>query len=103
MSSRPNRAVLNEKNEVVPVDDLIAWAKQFETMNRRVAQDYVGEARISTVFLGLNHNAWFDGPDLWFETMVFGGPLDGEQERCETHAQAIQMHADMKRKVEAAK
>lgn len=30
--------------------------------------------RVSTVWLGMNHNFWFSGPPLIFETMVF--PLD---------------------------
>ena len=38
----------------------------------------------STVFLGLDHQLTEDGPPLLFETMVFGGPLSGETDRCST-------------------
>lgn len=37
---------------------------------KQVALDSVGPYRISTVWLGLDHN-WGDGPPLIFETMVF--------------------------------
>lgn len=59
------------------------WANWVESGKQRVAETIVGEARISTVFLGLDHN--FSSipkePVLW-ETMVFGGKFDQHQERC---------------------
>ncbi len=57
--------------------DLFTWARWFEIDdNRRVAETFVGDVRISTVCLGLDHG--FGGQPEWFETMVFGGSLDGE-------------------------
>lgn len=50
-------------------------------------------ARVSTVFLGLDHRFGGEGPPILFETMIFGGKLDQYQERCCTYAQAIEMHA----------
>lgn len=50
-----------------------------------------GDIEVSTVFLGLDHN-WGDGPPLLFETMVFGGPLDQEQERWSTWDEAEAGH-----------
>lgn len=75
-----------------PVDDLINWGKWFQTAERHVAQDRIGEVRVSTVFLGLDH-AWGGGPPLLFETMIFGGPHDQYQERCSTWEEAEAMHA----------
>jgi hypothetical protein len=92
-----DKYVLVDK-KAVPCDDLLEWAKQFETTDRRVAQDYVGNVRVSTVFLGLDHNYW-GGEPLLFETMVFDGPLDGEQDRCSTWEQAEAMHARMLQRV----
>ena len=60
----------------------------------------IGQVRVSTVFLGLNH-AFGDGPPLWFETMVFGGELDQEQERYSTIEQARLGHAQICDKVRA--
>jgi hypothetical protein len=50
------------------------------------------DAKISTVFLGMDHQM-FDGPPLLFETMVFGGEHDEFQERCSTWDEAEAMHA----------
>lgn len=45
---------------------------------------------VSTVFLVIDH-AW-QGPPLLFETMVFGGPFDGTQERYSTWERAAVGH-----------
>lgn len=86
------KAILVDK-KVVPCFDLIEWAKWNELANRRVANTDIGNARVSTVFLGLDHS-WLPGKPLWFETMVFGGALDQECERYETweegHNQMVQ-------------
>jgi hypothetical protein len=74
--------------------DLLKWAKWFENApGRIVKQEQIGEYRVSTVFLGMNHN-FGDGAPLLFETMVFGGDQDGEyQKRCSTWDEAEAMHA----------
>ena len=43
--------------------------------------DIVDGVKISTVFLGLDHNLSGNGPPKVFETMVFGGKYDSYQER----------------------
>ena len=69
------------------------WARKFESGgSRRVAEDNIGVVRVSTVWIGLNHN-WSDGPPLIFETMIFGGDHDEHQERYSTEAQALEGHA----------
>ncbi len=75
----------------IPVEDPIEWAKGLEEENRRVGKDFIGEVMISTVFLGLDHS-FGGGPPLLFETMIFGGELEGWQERCSTWEQAEEMH-----------
>jgi len=77
----------------VPVD-LMTWARWFETAKRHVSEEMIGDVRISTVFLGLDHQ-YGPGPPLLFETMVFGGSLDQEQTRCSTWEEAEHMHAVM--------
>ena len=86
------RKYILEGKIAVPTDDLIAWGRCFEGASRIVKQEDVGDAHVSTVFLGIDHRHR-DGPPLLFETMVFGGPLDGEQERCSTWEQAEAQHA----------
>lgn len=55
---------------------------------RRVAEaiityddgDLARTVRVSTVFLALNHQ-FVNGPPILWETMVFGGPTDGDMDR----------------------
>jgi hypothetical protein len=67
-----DKYVLDENKKAVPVSDTIEWAKGFDIQNRRVAETNIGDIRVSTVFLGLDHS-WGKGPPLLFETMAFGG------------------------------
>jgi hypothetical protein len=90
-----------DNRKVVPAD-LMTWATWFESNdNRRVDSTHIGETHISTVFIGRGHAFCGDGPKL-FETMVFGGPLDQEQERCGTYEEAEAMHAAMCERVRTA-
>ena len=65
----------------------------------RVAETNIGDVRISTVFLGLDHSFSGDGPPVLFETMIFGGRLDEFQDRCCTWDEAEAMHAEAVRQV----
>ncbi len=79
----------------VPASDALAWAAWFETSYpaRRVAEDVVNGVRVSTVFLGLNHQ-WGKGPPLLFETMTFGdGDKADRQWRHSTWEEAETGHA----------
>lgn len=94
--------ILDDAGNPQPAD-LMTWARWLETSReqRIVAVNVLGEQgeqRVSTVFIGLDHS-FGSGPPLIFETMVFGGPLDGECERYSTRAEAEAGHADMLRKV----
>ena len=89
-------------HRAVPAESLVAWGRFFENRDaRRVATTEVGEVRVSTVFLGLDHS-FGEGPPLLFETMVFGGPLDEEMDRYTTWEQAEAGHAAMVERVKAS-
>jgi hypothetical protein len=96
MSKERNRHAILKDKKVFPINNILMWARWFETAGekKRVGFDTVGEDYVSTVFLGLNHE-YFGGEPLWFETMVFGGPLDGECERYTTYEQAELGHKKM--------
>lgn len=83
-------------HKTVAVSDLLTWGQLFGTVDRRVLQTFVGGAKVSTIFLGIDHNlVRFVGGSaapVLFETMVFGGPLDGDQWRYETWDQAVEGH-----------
>ncbi len=95
--------ILNEKGEPVVEPDLITWAMWFEKAENRFVDktEIGGEMIVSTVFLGLDHN-FGDGPPLLWETMVFGGELDREMNRCSgSREQAEAMHRDMIERAQA--
>lgn len=84
------------------------WARWFEKNQERiVAQEKIGEAFVSTVFLGLDHsyslNALRGDPDHvpeLFESMVFGGQLD---ELCWRYRSYIEASVGHKKLVKAVK
>lgn len=78
-------------HEPKEVHDLLEWANWYETAERHVALTQVGDKRVSTVFLGLDHR-YGEGPPLLFETMIFDGKGDSYQERCSTWEQAEEQH-----------
>lgn len=89
----------------VECEDLLTWATWIERERAtiRVAYDRIDWVRISTVFLGLDHNFADDGPPLVFETMVFGGTLDNEQWFYSTWGEAEVGHASVVAQVKRAR
>lgn len=83
------KAILDGK-VVIPCDDMMEWGKWFESAKRHVADDHIGDVRISTVFLGIDLS--FHEKRLWFETMIFGGEHDYFQERYSTWDEAEAGH-----------
>jgi hypothetical protein len=92
--------ILANNRESIPVD-LITWEDEFTRRLSfakkhedpwRVAETTVGEAWVSTVFLGIDRNIYRKGPPILFETMIFGGRLNKFQNRCSTWAEAEAMH-----------
>ena len=87
----------------VPCLNLLAWAKWFEASrdervvgNAHLVYSLDGQeikVRVSTVFLGLDHQ-WGNGPPLLFETMIFGGPHDQNQRRYSTWGEAEDGHLE---------
>lgn len=87
--------ILNERGEPEAVDDMLTWARWFENAQRRVAWTSIAPGvDVSTVFLGLDHSFGGGQAVLW-ETLVFGGPLDGEMDRYTSRAAAEAGHAAM--------
>lgn len=91
-----DKYVLDADGNAQPEADLLKWTEWFETHDRHVADDRIGDVRVSTVFLGLDHSfPFFDGPHgspvLW-ETMIFGGEHDQYQQRYHSRDAAIAGH-----------
>ncbi len=99
-------------HKAVVEDDLMVWGKWFEDADRHVAVTHlpawplmvlVGKlfktkrfdpAKVSTVFLGLDHS-FGDGELQLFETMIFGGKQDEEMRRYATWEEAEAGHKEM--------
>lgn len=107
MSQRSRWYKLDDDHNVVPCADLDEWARFYNDYDRVVKQEYVaGPDRkayhVSTVFLGLDHRYFDEGPPIVFETMIFGLDHKGEYiERCATWAEALEMHERAKALVKA--
>ncbi|HEX3523965.1 MAG TPA: hypothetical protein VHT52_17995 [Stellaceae bacterium] len=88
----PRKYTLDGRTPVL-CDDLLVWGQWMQVANRQVAETAIGDARVSTVFLGLDHQWSDDGPPLLFETMIFGGVYSERQFRCSTWDEAEIQHA----------
>lgn len=85
--------VMDETGVVRQVAECTEWAKWFETAKRSIREDVLPDGtRISTVFLGIDHNFFPGGRPLLFETMIFGGPHHHYQDRYSTRDEAIAGH-----------
>ena len=67
----------------------------------RIGLDEVGDARVSTVWLGLNHEFLSGRPPLIFETMIFGGDHGDYCVRYSSEAGAAAGHAAVVAALEA--
>lgn len=83
--------------------DLLRWAEWIGKGNRRVANTVLKSGiRISTVFLGIDHAIC--GTPVLFESMIFGGPNDGDMRRYFSWNEAEEGHSELvKRESEQSK
>lgn len=89
-------------HDPVPVS-MMEWATQLEVRHASIELDGTdpwrvartelpGGAVVSTVFLGLNHNWFPDGPPVLFETMLFGVEDEEGMWRAWTWDEALANH-----------
>jgi|GEM_PF-3002652 hypothetical protein len=88
--------ILDINGEPIKAPNDILFYIWFKKANRQIATTKIGISTISTVFLGIGRSQkWFE-PILW-ETLVIGGKLDGEIDRCGgSRIDALNMHEKMK-------
>lgn len=91
--------VLDENGQPVIENNLMTWARWFEKRERHLADDRLENGlRVSTVFLGLDHNYCLDGPPILWETMIFDADeeseLSGYQQRYATREEAEAGHKE---------
>ena len=86
--------VLDKDKKPVPATTA-EWAAMFaDAPGRTVKHETVGDAEVSTCFMGINLHVWSTVPAT-FETMIFGGRYDRECARCSTWEEAEVQHAEM--------
>src|SRR5687768_8132999 len=59
-----DKYILDDQGEPVPEPDTLKWGAWMQGRERQLAFDEVGDARVSTVFLGLNHSFLAGGPPV---------------------------------------
>jgi len=91
--------ILNRWGRPKVCDDVLQWAAWFESHDRSIARTDIkvtrngkGDIYVSTVFMGIDHNFARRGDPVLFETMIFGGPHDGYQDRYTTRGAALKGH-----------
>ncbi len=91
---------LTDDGRPVPEPDLIAFGEAMQK-HHRVALDLIGDVKVSTVFLGIDHRFNGAGDPILWETMIFGGEHGGYQERYTSlddakagHAKALALLAE---------
>lgn len=107
-----DKYILNREGIPVPCEDLLEWAFWFEASGEQrvvaktelepplwrlvlafITRKPLCPVRVSTVFLGLNHQFEEGMPPLLYETMIFGGPCDDFQFRYHDKPTALIGHA----------
>ena len=87
-----------EGKDVIECDDVKEWGEWFEKTDRQIALTEVGDIRVSTVFIGLDHNFGYGaGGELpiVFETMVFKDGEESGMRRYSTWNAAAIGHVEM--------
>jgi hypothetical protein len=88
-----NGRYILEGHEPVEEPDLLTWAQWMEGADCHVKLSIQGDVRVSTVFLGLDHNFGdLFGLPILFETMAFIADDSFAQDRYRTWAEAEAGH-----------
>lgn len=92
--------ILDDDNNPIPCEMIEAhrWMEENFTERCKVKREQWCDCEVSTIFLGIDHN-WGNKPPLLFETLVFGGYMDGESDRSESWQEAERSHEAMKKRI----
>jgi hypothetical protein len=106
----PGRYILDADGQPVLEPDLLTWGAWLERASRDrsrvIAQDRdegdpAHVVTVSTVFLGLDHRFGGAGPPILWESLIFGGVLDGQGDRYTSRAAALAGHQRLCERVAA--
>jgi hypothetical protein len=79
----------------IKADTMTAAKWLADAQNKTVARNINDGVCVSTVFLGLDHRMREGEEPMLFESLVFGGPNDGEMARYCTYDAAESGHAEL--------
>jgi hypothetical protein len=69
--------VLDADNHVVEASGVEEWGCFMENERKHIGWTGItSECHVSTIFIGIDHRVYGDGPPILFETMIFGGPQE---------------------------
>lgn len=84
-----------KNGDIKPVSSILDLKDKDQEHTFDIAKtEFEDGSHVSTIFTHLNLNPT-DGIPILFETLVFGGILDGEMQRYATEAEARQGHREM--------
>lgn len=91
----PRHYLINPDHTYRAAKDLNDWMEHVDEAWARVAYTEFdhGNIYVSTVFLGLDHRFYGEGPPIVFESMIFGPYGGNEQMRYSTWEEAEKGHA----------
>src|SRR3954466_3553268 len=84
--------VLDDAGKPQPETNISRWARWRAEVDPRIGLEYVGDVRVSTVFLGVDHRHLGKGPPILWETMIFGGRHHHYVERYTSRTDALAGH-----------
>jgi len=90
-------------DKIEPCSDFDEWLEWMRHADHSIRKDIYDGARVSTIFLGLDHSFFPESIPVLFETMVFSDEADSEslrtwdqhQERYHTKHDAIIGHEEI--------
>jgi hypothetical protein len=85
--------VLDGKTPIL-CNDALEWFRWLDEADRYIAKTQIGDAQVSTYFVGYDHDAGPGRPPLLFEMKIVGGLYDNEHSRCATWEEAETLHAN---------
>jgi hypothetical protein len=86
--------VLNEDGSPVPEPDVVQWSEWHTTHVTTLAWDEIGDALVSTIFLGIDMRPRFtsDGAPVLWESVIIGGKHEGTMQRYTSRDAALHGH-----------
>lgn len=95
--------ILDEKNNIIPnknIEEFRKWSD--ENKEKLQIETFIGDFRISTIFMGRNHDNFHEGEPLLWETMIFKNKevFEDYQKRYSSFKEAMNGHNEAIDKIE---